>query len=507
MEIMTTSSLQLSGHIGLILIVAAIAALAGCAPAPAGRPAIDGSANEKAGTAVARARTITDFSAALRCMDTLLIDYGTGDLGVVVEDLAASGERVNAITKEWLISVVSDMTQRSRAIRIVASGKDPDTILNSLPQPPKHDLHATDAQFALRGTISHVAGTGADTHSERADAESDSRSIVNIDLAILTTRDLSAVPGVATRNSVVLSRPGKAEISKFGVSFNLSTDTGKDVAQAMRALMELALIEAFGRLAKVPYWTCLGVAGTQEGVAAEIQGWYDLMARHPNEITRYFQVQLRTRRLYDGPIDGTLNPELKDAVARYHEALGLPGEARLSLEFFKAYLGANHHQIEANLGAAPAIAIPLKPADATPLNLRIATVNGASQFAPGEAIQLRVQPSRDAHVYCFLQDENRRIIRFFPNRFQPDSRVHSATGLQLPGSMRFEISMNRVGVIETVSCMSTERDILQDLPAALGKGDFVALPVATLEQLRKEFVKATHGPFAHEEFQFRPKSR
>ena len=109
-------------------------------------------------------------------------------------------------------------------------------------------------------------------------------------------------------------------------------------------------------------------------------------------------------------------------------------------------------------------------------------------------------------MYCFLQDEKRKITRFFPNRFRPDSRVQSAEGLQIPGAMRFEISMNRLGMIETVSCMSTERDVLPDLPASIGKGDFVALPVTTLEQLRRAFVNVAGGSFAQEDFQFRPKS-
>ena len=58
---------------------------------------------------------------------------------------------------------------------------------------------------------------------------------------------------------------------------------------------------------------------------------------------------------------------------------------------------------------------------------------------------LTVRPSRDAFVYCFHEDENRKITRFFPNRFHRDSRVDAAAGVQLPGSMRFEIVMNSRG--------------------------------------------------------------
>jgi hypothetical protein len=281
-----------------------------------------------------------------------------------------------------------------------------------------------------------------------------------------------------------------------------------------------------------------------EGVANEIQDWYDAMAVQPAEIIKYFQTQLRARRVYEGPIDGTVNAQLKDAVARYREALGLAREPKLSLDFFKAYLAADHHQIEARVSpVAPAIVpVPAAPApvpgptapilafappaaapapSAAPapapapvapvpaakaqLALHIGTTNDARRFGPGEKVNLTIRPSRSAHVYCFLQDEERKIKRFFPNRFRRDSRVQPAEGLQLPGRMGFELAMNTSGRQETVSCFATERDVLAALPANLAAADFDALPVASLGELRSAFARAANGALAHESFQFQPK--
>ena len=210
------------------------------------------------------------------------------------------------------------------------------------------------------------------------------------------------------------------------------------------------------------------------------------MATQPAELIKYFQNQLRVRRAYEGPVDGAVNPALKEAVARYREALGLAREAKLSLDFFRAYLAADHRQIAAKLApAAPppaqASPVPAPPPAAvanvtqpppkadttvvvtgpapksTKLALSVGTLNSARRFAKGEPVQLTVRPSRDAHVYCFLQDETRKIIRFFPNRYRPDSRVQSADGLQLPGRMAFELFMNSAGVQETITCFATEQ--------------------------------------------------
>ncbi|HEU0202212.1 MAG TPA: DUF4384 domain-containing protein [Burkholderiaceae bacterium] len=501
-------------------VAVTVAALAGCSSLEPGRPVANASAPA---TAPATA-SLADFSAGLRCMDTLLLDYGVRDVSVMVEDLVDKGQPVNAGTKDMLVSVVSDMTQRSRAIRLVASGKEWGNTVNHLSQALQREPLAVIPQYALRGSISRQETTVSST--------------VSVDLTMLSTRDFSVVPGIAARNSIALSRSGRGfdgrgEIRKFGVSFNLRLSADEASAQGLRALLELAAIELFGRLAKVPYWTCLGLNDAHEGIAAEMQGWYDALAAHPTEVIKHFQQQLRTRRVYNGPIDGAVNPQFKEAVARYREVLGLAREPKLSLEFFKAYLSADHHQLAARVrpaaatpvspaataaaptqsaptapaampsGAASVPAIAAAAAGAAPLALHIATANEKRGFARGEAVHLTVWPNRDAHVYCFLQNEQRKIMRFFPNRFERDSRVLPAEGLRLPGKMRFEIFMNRQGMPETVACFATEQDVLADLPADLNAGDFAALPVATLEQVRGAFAEASKGVFAQDVFQIR----
>jgi hypothetical protein len=287
--------------------------------------------------------------------------------------------------------------------------------------------------------------------------------------------------------------------------------TTADVA-AQRRCMDKLLVEPGTRDASLR--TCFGGGLAEPAVAAGVQDWYDAMAARPADIIAWFQQQLRARGVYDGPIDGAVNAPLKEAVSRYREALGLSREPKLSLDFFQAYLSGDHRALAERLappqppaparppaaGAATALAVAPRPA---PLDLQIAAANATQRFARGEAVQLAIRPSRDAHVYCFLQDENRRITRFFPNRFQRDSRVPARAALQLPGAMRFEITMNPRGVTETVTCFGTDSDVLAALPAELSGADFSALPLASLDQLRQAFLGVTHGTLAQESFQIR----
>ena len=423
------------------------------------------------------------FGPALRCMDAMLLEHGVGDLSVVVEDLADPAQRKAAGTKDLLVTAVSDMTQRSRAIRLIAANADWGQTRAVMAQAQKSEPYAVTPQFALRGTLRTLDGGRT----------------VGLDLTLLNTQDMSVVPGTATQNAAVL-KGTQAEFVKFGQS--IAVPVG-GVAHAQRALAELAAIEVFGRLTKVPYWTCLGIGHDNPAVAAEVQDWYDALAARPVEIVSYFQQQLRLRQAYDGPIDGTVGPEFKDAVARTREALGLSREPKLSLDLFKAYLAADIAALQTKVRATTAAAAPAPAAPAAPLSLRVASTSDGRTLKSGEAVQLSIKPNRDAHVYCYLQDEKRQVTRFFPNRFQRDSRVQTAAGLQLPGAMRFELTMNTRGVPETVACFATERDVLAELPPGVNGNDFQPLPVGTLDQVRQAFIKASGGTLAQDSLELR----
>jgi hypothetical protein len=109
------------------------------------------------------------------------------------------------------------------------------------------------------------------------------------------------------------------------------------------------------------------------------------------------------------------------------------------------------------------------------------------RFKPGERVKLLVTTSHDAHVYCYLQDETRRILRFYPNRFSTSALVRADAPLEFPGKMRFEIVANTRNVAETVACFASERDVMAKLPAAVVGTDFASLPATSLDQVRSAF--------------------
>jgi tRNA A-37 threonylcarbamoyl transferase component Bud32 len=122
--------------------------------------------------------------------------------------------------------------------------------------------------------------------------------------------------------------------------------------------------------------------------------------------------------------------------------------------------------------------------------------DSAQTFQPGERIRLLVKPSVDSHVYCYLQDENRRILRFYPNRFHKSALVKAGAPREIPGKMRFELVANRLGVTETIACFASPRDLMAELPHAVAGPDLTPLPVASLDDVKSAFVRLAGNALA-----------
>lgn len=506
-----------------MLPLALAALFSGCSTMDARKEVVAQTQAMRKGPESAPVRSITNFSSGLRCMDNLLVDYGVRDVAVIVEDIVDETKKVNAGTKDMLLSAVSDMTRRSRAIRLIAFGKDSGNTIGFLTQAEQRNIYAAIPQYSIKGSISQFddnlvkknvdAGFSIEPFISLGAASTSGSSVLGLDLSVLSTQDLSLVSGVTSRNQVVLFKDGKgfdgdATIKKFGINFNMSVGRNEGQSQALRTLVELAAIELVGKLAKVPYWTCVGADPNDEAIKLEIADWYESMRANPEELFAWFQTQMRERGLYNGPIDGNPNQAFKDAVAAHRAALGLSREPKLSQDYLGAYLNTDHRTVVATVApaaAAPAATPAAAAASIAPIGLVLSTVSGSKSLARGEQVKLIVTPARDAYVYCYLYDESRKIQRFYPNRFAKDALVRVAAPLELPGKMRFQLIANDKGLPETVACFATERDVMKDLPAIVGGADFENLPVDSLEQVKRAFASAA-GPSlgqAYFNFEFR----
>lgn len=487
-------------------------------------------------------RNITSFSSALRCMDNMMIDYGVRDLRMLVEDLDDRTGDVKAGTKDMLLTAMSDMTRRSRAVNLIAYGNDSGNIVAFLNAAGQQGAFKDVPQYDIRGSITQLdkdviskqgdVGAAGDTFGGGLGLTAKG-SVLGVDLNMLRTSDLSIIPGVSSRNSIIFTSSGiggdiDATIKKAGVNFSFSISRTEGKSQALRNLVELASIELMGRLNKMPYWSCLGIDPQSEEIVNEVADWYYSLEAN-NELVAYLQTQLRLRGYYNGPINNETNPALERAVlaykqdlaskdAEYVKKLEMSSDAQMDERFFTALLN-KHMKAPKNVASTSPAAASMATAVATlgdgaslpatstasakttasaqnssnlnvtiekPRNIDVQSKeNSATQVKNGNRLNFIVKSPQDAYLYCFYRDDENKIMRIYPNRFKKDSFISANEEVQIPGTMPFQIATSSKGIVEKMNCFTTSRDILNDLPVAVKVTDFVKLEVNTLDDVKK----------------------
>ncbi|MDX1452593.1 MAG: DUF4384 domain-containing protein [Oleiphilaceae bacterium] len=450
-------------------------------------------------------KSITNFASGLRCMDNMMIEYGVRDISMLVEDLSDQTGKVNAGTKDMLITAVSDMTRRSRAVKLIPFGNDSGNLISFLGAAGSQTPYNVVPQYDIRGSISQldssvvreqVGGSIAASKWGLGASASTAGSILGIDLSVLSTQDLSVIPGVTSSNAVVLFKSGvggdtDATIKKTGISFDFQVAKNEATVQALRNLIELATIELVGRLVKVPYWQCLEIPDTAPDIVREMEDWYYAMRAH-NELTPYVRSLLITRGHYPMQ-EADAEVAFAQGVASFQRNHGLTATGKVNYPTFETLLtGSSAHIAEAEQAPKPQQSAAVSQA----LELDLRTASGKDRFAPGENLSIVARSNQSAYVYCYYADADGSIQRFFPNRFANDNFLSAGSQLELPGNMPFDIYANEEGRSETISCFASADNIYHELPMELRTYDFETLNVASLDEVRQGFKQAAKGPLA-----------
>lgn len=526
------------------LILALAAALAGCAAPPSREQDVAATASSRISTTPQR--NITDFTDGLRCMDETFLRYGTRDVSVIMEDLSDSTKKVSVGTRDMMISAISDMTRRSRAIQLITFGQDANNVVAFLANAKQRGPFGAVPQFNIRGSVSQLdegvlrrqsdLGLALEPFLSAGASKSRQFNVLGFDVSMVQTSNLALLPGVSSKNIVVIAKEGdaldsQATITKVGINFSTNFQRTDGTAQALRNMVEMSAIELFGRLQKLPYWTCLGVGPDNPDIKREMEDWFIGMERG-GELVPYFQEQLRNRGYFDGPVDGQISPGLRDAIKAYRRASGFSEVDFVDLAFFSDFLHRPFpppparpfvadtvppvQQAEVTLPppappapAKPAAASPgagKKPASTTPAPAQVASADRRLQllpikdsFAPGEAVGFHVIPSTSGYLYCYHQDAGGTIRRIFPNRFTRDPRVTANRALTLPGRAPMELRAAAAGN-EGVGCFTTPNEIYSSLPAALRWGDFDPLKLKSFDEVAAVFTPITKGNLVRAEF-------
>lgn len=486
----------------LLLLAAALLACAGASAQDPGKP--DENVNKalqlsvKPSTGGPRANS-TGFGTALRCMDGLFRSYGVKNVPVIIEDIPDQTKKVNVGAREMFVSATSQMTRSSRAVRLIPYDGNRRVFQDLFKG--QADI-ASKAAFAIQGSISQFDESFLRKQRDGGiclgplcigGADSDAFSGMSVDMSVLDVRDdLTLVPGAISKNFVLIRRTGRGadadlNYKKFGINYNFVTSQSDGQGQALRNLVELSAIELYGRLMKVPYWSCLGVGEADEGVKAEIDDWWEMLHGDLPSLVSWLQMQMTARQLYANEVNGEIDDELMRAVRAYKHALGMKDDLAVDAEFFRRYLRADHAAMQpvalARLKAINEAEGPVeKPAprpegadSAAPAVVVQGTKGEQHVYQRGEPLDVDVAVAGPGFLYCFLIDDNRAVTQFFPNPVQPSAAVAAGTRLRFPGRFPFQLLASQRGLTETVLCATAPRDLGPAVTVGNGVRDAAAL--------------------------------
>ncbi len=460
---------------------------------------------KQVGPAATPHRSITNFSDGLRCMDNMMITYGVKDISVLLEDIADQTGKMHAGTKDMLITAVSTMTRRSRAVKLIPFGNASSAAINFSANAGSQSIYSVIPKYDIRGSISQldsgvvreqVGGAIAADKWGLGASISTAGTILGIDLSVLSTEDLSIIPGVTSSNAVVIFRSGKgtdtdASIKKTGISFEFQVAENDATVQALRNLIELASIELVGKLIKLPYWQCLDIPDDNSEIQEEMSDWYYSMRTH-GELGPYVRSLLLARGQYPMDISDE-NKAITIGIRNYQLAMGLKPDGLLDYKSFQLLLtGTKEHEQFAKLSLeSPQNEKKNYESKTTAANITLRSVKEVDFFSHGEAIQLKVTSDAPVYLYCYLTNLNGSSQRFFPNRFREDNFLPAGGSIQLPGDMPFDIIADDAN--ETIICYATPKNVYHALPHSIRAYDFEPLDIKGVEEIHKAFVQTNSG--------------
>ena len=151
---------------------------------------------------------------------------------------------------------------------------------------PQYDIRGSITQFD-EDVTREQAGLGASIVSAVTGPlfgvrfnRTQQSSVMGFDAGVISTTDLSLVPGASSKNTIVVHRDetsagdGLAQIRNSSLSFNFVVSRNEGVAQSLRNMVELATIELTGKLLRLPYWSCLKLDPAHPEIQREMQDWF-----------------------------------------------------------------------------------------------------------------------------------------------------------------------------------------------------------------------------------------
>lgn len=451
----------------------------------------------------------TSFDPALRCMDEMLgrTEYAYGvkiGVGEMRADVATG-----AVTRDMVVAALSRMSEKSRVFRISI---DPDE---------KEIANAARSDIFVGGSVTawekDIGGKSPEAGISIGPLNIGMRNR-RIDSTMSVTMFLQDREGVViplTTQSLTMALRQKStggdvsgNVGLLGGYVGMEFAGGDAPLQALRALIDLGLIQAVGAWAQVPYQRCLAIAQTDPKSSQQAVKVF----RRLSEAQRISAISTELARLghYAGRPTTRMTPELRTAISDFQVQMQLPPLGLPNFETWFALTGPSFGTVPG--GATAPLAVAGNP---NPLRLRVAphgpnfdTGSSAREFFIERSFRasFAISAQTDANVACFYTDGQHRMTKVFPTAQRPVERLIAGQVLIIPGPGDvFVIEPDVPGVPENITCYASSQSLQERMPPPLRENfrpGLPSLPYTEPEQLQAVMRQANVPDLSVSSFNF-----
>ncbi|MCK5446041.1 MAG: hypothetical protein KAI73_10490 [Rhodospirillaceae bacterium] len=310
-------------------------------------------------------RALTDFSEGLTCMGRVLSSDKVEPVYVALTEIPDRSESSGSAgygAKEMIVSAMSRLSQENGLVRLVAYDRTTPTVValhNS--HPNKKNLRVPD--FFIRGAITQIdsspyskqngssasLGTGI-MQRLLGVGVSNSNSVtmksVTLDLNVGLISTYQILPGVSSSNTLAVVKEGNSteltiSFDKIGGIYSVNENKADALSGALRSLVEVGIIELFGKLYNADYSTCLAQLDRTNPLRMAAREKYDDLsdAGRLEYVLSHMRAKGYVRNKGAAIVDGAANIALRDSIAAYRVRNDLFPSAAVDFRMFeKMYL-------------------------------------------------------------------------------------------------------------------------------------------------------------------------
>lgn len=163
-------------------------------------------------------------------------------------------------------------------------------------------------------------------------------SVITVDINLVKIPSMEMVPKVQSVNSVELRDTkvdGDVDVSIFGVGLDLSLGAKGLSArhQAVRALLDVGVVQTIGRYLTLPWWKCSPVHTERDPLVVEsLRNYYRTLS--VQDRIRLFQKSLLKRGYEFEEVEGEINVSLVQAIHRFQKENNHPYTDQLTEDVY-----------------------------------------------------------------------------------------------------------------------------------------------------------------------------